>query len=534
MGYALLWVESLATVLVLLALVTAVTARWRLRFGQRVVPVVLALVLVAAAALATAGLCYLHHQFDAHPISNPQSIAAIGWTALLAFGSAMLLTNGLRRPMPELIPAAREWSVGRLALAFVALAAVTTITFTNMDLAMKIQLSVVRAEAGAKTLSAVPPRVPDRENAALLYQEAFEHLPDPERVPPLFRDKAANGWKDYDRAAFDPKDKDLREYLRTQERGLVLVRQAAAMPGCSFDHDYSLGFAMPIPEMTRLPHAATLLAYDALVKAADGDSRAALADVAAIYGVASHMTEPVLIAVKVAAGIEMTAGRVLRDVIELSKPAAADLAQLPLADTVSYRRAVRRAMVTEETAFGLAAITGIAAGDADLIHAARSVFSAANVSLLASPLYRVFFLDDDLAAYRRVMQDIHQLVAKPYHEARAEWEAFDKSWQRHRRGILTAFLAPSVQRLVVIATEADAERSLVHTAVALTAYKAKTGSYPAKLDALVPEYLPRVPLDPFSGRSLRLKRDGAEAVIYSVGQPVSPETSDGDLFFSLR
>src|SRR5207237_4572284 len=98
MGYALIWVESLAATLVLVALVTAVAARWRRRFGQGVVPVLVALLLTAFAAVVTAFTCFLHFQLDAHPVSNPQSLAAIAWTLSLAVGSVALLIQGLRRP----------------------------------------------------------------------------------------------------------------------------------------------------------------------------------------------------------------------------------------------------------------------------------------------------------------------------------------------------------------------------------------------------------------------------------------------------
>src|SRR6478735_11439144 len=112
MGYALMWVESLATVLVLVAAVTAVAAHWR-RFGRRVAPVVVAVVLIAVAAAGTVSLCHLHFVLDAHPISNPQSLAAIAWTLFLAAGSVVVLVRGL--PGPE--PAARAWSRSKLALA---------------------------------------------------------------------------------------------------------------------------------------------------------------------------------------------------------------------------------------------------------------------------------------------------------------------------------------------------------------------------------------------------------------------------------
>src|SRR5262249_60186537 len=141
-----------------------------------------------------------------------------------------------------------------------------------------------------------PPRLPDAQNAAVLYEEAFELLASPDHVPAAWRDKAPDAWKQYDRSAFDPKDTELRDFLRTQQRGLALVRKAAAMPACSFEHDYFLWISMPVPEVQRLRQAATLLAYDALAKAADGDARGALDEVAAIYGVAGHVNDPLMIA----------------------------------------------------------------------------------------------------------------------------------------------------------------------------------------------------------------------------------------------
>src|SRR5439155_15627920 len=115
----------------------------------------------------------------------------------------------------------------------------------------------------------------------------------------------------------------------------ALVRKAAVMPGCSFEHDYSLGISMPLPELHRLPHAATLLAYDALVKAEDGDARGALDDVAAIYGVAGHVSDPLLVAVMVAVGIDKTWTKVLEDVLSLATPAP-DLWRVARPDEVSY------------------------------------------------------------------------------------------------------------------------------------------------------------------------------------------------------
>src|SRR3954465_3775847 len=222
MGYALIWVESLASVLLLLALVTAGTAPWPRRFGRGILPVLAALLLFAFAATVTGFTCFLHFQLDGHPVSNPQSLAAIAWTLSLAIGSGALLVQGLRRPGPEPVPAARAWSRPKLALAFGGLVAVPAITLSNMDLAVKIQFTAVRAEAGAKLMAQIPPRLPDSQNAAVVYEEAFELLVPPDQLPAPWREQDPQLWKGYDRSAFEPKDKDLRQLLRTQERGLAL------------------------------------------------------------------------------------------------------------------------------------------------------------------------------------------------------------------------------------------------------------------------------------------------------------------------
>lgn len=47
--------------------------------------------------------------------------------------------------------------------------------------------------------------------------------------------------------------------------------------------------------------------------------------------------------------------------------------------------------------------------------------------------------------------------------------------------------------------------------------RSHTGAPPASLPDLVPGYLTSVPNDPFNGRPLSYRRDGAAYVIYSVG-----------------
>ena len=52
--------------------------------------------------------------------------------------------------------------------------------------------------------------------------------------------------------------------------------------------------------------------------------------------------------------------------------------------------------------------------------------------------------------------------------------------------------------------------------LACRAYEEMTGQLPEALEALVPDYLPAVPRDPFDGRSFRYSAE--RRLVYSVGE----------------
>ena len=54
-------------------------------------------------------------------------------------------------------------------------------------------------------------------------------------------------------------------------------------------------------------------------------------------------------------------------------------------------------------------------------------------------------------------------------------------------------------------------------ASALRLYRIKHGAYPEKLDALVPEFIDKLPTDPFSGREYVYRKEGKGFILYSLG-----------------
>ena len=63
----------------------------------------------------------------------------------------------------------------------------------------------------------------------------------------------------------------------------------------------------------------------------------------------------------------------------------------------------------------------------------------------------------------------------------------------------------------------DARNRLLMTELAIRAYRLEHGGNPERLEQLVPEYLARVPIDPYSGEPLVYRRRNGEYVLYGVG-----------------
>jgi hypothetical protein len=58
---------------------------------------------------------------------------------------------------------------------------------------------------------------------------------------------------------------------------------------------------------------------------------------------------------------------------------------------------------------------------------------------------------------------------------------------------------------------------LLTVELALRCHRSEKGHGPAQLEQLIPAYLSRVPLDPFSGRGLIYRASGTNWLLYSVG-----------------
>lgn len=544
MGLELLWIESLAAALLVVASVAACSGRWTSRLGQGVPPVLVALLLVALGSAYSWGVQVLRERgaLTDYPVRY-----AYSWTVAVALGSLVVLVLALRRAAPEEPPVARDWPRARLAVALGALLVVVYITFTNLDLAVKVEMAAVRAEAGARAQALAPPRVPDRDNAALTYQQAFEALTPRDKIPASQRDRwFLRGWEDSPGPRIDPRSDELRKFLASQRRGLMLLRKAASMPDCRFGHDYQEGFSLLLHEPERMRDGARLLLLGALLQAHAGNALAAFQDVALVFRMAKHLNDPTLITFLGARALERDGTRTLEQVLALVPARGEDLAPLLAEGETHAREGLLRALRMEEAAasglFASLADSSSGPQGLDAILGPSSADRRFGTWILRSSFYRVFFLSDDLAAYRRAMRRYQEVVARPYFQAQRELDQVEQAFRAHQGGILTRLMMPAIVKCAQMAAMAEAYRELRRLALAVSAYRARTGKFPERPDVLMTDHLARVPVDPFDGQPLRMKRDGKDLVLYSIGPdlrddggtPNDPTTREGDLVFRLR
>jgi len=535
MAYVLLWIESVAVSLLWVAALLACIVRLRRRWLRVLwlVPTVLGPLAGYVGLTGLAGLM----KYGGQPSTPFYQLLAL--TISFVIGTSWLLYWGLGRGSEEPPrPVAASWARGKLAIVLGAAVAVHLTTFWNLDLAARQSLAIHRAEAGALALSVAPPRVPDRENAAIVYQQAVEAMGPLELWNETW-DEQWNKWVWAGKTGFDPKERKLREFLNRQGTVLALLRRAAEKPGWYFDRDYGRpGRETSVMDGEHLLMAARLLALEARCTAADGHRGAAIKDIQVLFSMAEHVSrEPILLAALLSPWIENMAADTLEAVLASGQPSAEELAVLEIDPDVSYARCIERVFRMEE-ALLLAEFSQLRVGvNASTFDPGRSSHTRGAESYL----YRVFMPSGEVASLRRKLDEMRRLAIQPYYQAKEDWKRFREELGsgpgRHVGDGVMSMLSGFVEPVA----EADARHRVVLVALAVCRYRAAHERFPAKLEDLTPELLAAVPRDPFDGKPIRLKRIEGGLVVYSIGPnladnggaPWDSKTKTGDVTFTL-
>ncbi len=137
---------------------------------------------------------------------------------------------------------------------------------------------------------------------------------------------------------------------------------------------------------------------------------------------------------------------------------------------------------------------------------------------------------DDYLARRQALDELPDIL--PQMEAiKARYAgpsgAWNRLWDRpeKRRAAASKMVAfvtlavslPVMTRVIDKAAASETYFRLTIISFALAAHRIEQGRYPAELSGLVPEYLPEIPGDVFSGKPLVYRLEGEGYVLYSIG-----------------
>lgn len=528
MGHFLFFVFVVAACLLWSAACTAAAARtqrpWlcRLLVAAAVIaaPVALTPWLIATAVLAFGGLAF----GKPFPVNWFGPTLTIFLSALI--GGAWIARAGLApahagplRDGAEAVPPAAHWPVIGLAALFLMAKAVAGGTLLFIDNAVAAHAPYLRLEAAQLMQTNLPPSVPDSQNAATLYQQAFDAL----------AADATTSQPDGPLASattIDPADPAVLGLLGRHAATLETIRRAADRDTCRFQRDWTRpSFDILVPELSALRTAGRLLALESRREAAEGDVTDALRDVARMHRMGRHAAgEPMLIAKLVGIAIDTTAFETLSQV--LPKLRAADRAALDapeLRDLLANPQPNARHFFGEE-ALGLSAFAGVADGDTTL----TEVFAMTDGPkrpflsrlLPLSLLYRVFFLEADLAGYRSIMKRYEQLAADagPYAAIKERSKAIEAELRDSNPGMLSSLVVPALGGVLRAQAQSVVRHRAAAVLVAATKQRLDTGVVPETLDDVAAEPPPPGNRDPFQAdKPLLMKRSDDRIVVYSVG-----------------
>jgi hypothetical protein len=528
MGQIFLWIELLVVSCLMVAVATVDGAR-RKRVWSRW-SIIVAGVLAPMGCWAAVAYMAIWLRLTARvgPMARPWVLLALAEIFITV--AVLILRRGLRNRR------AANWPAWKLNLLFAFMCILSAITFFGLDLAARDRLGRLRDRADSIMAATFPPRIPDSQNAARVYELAFESLDmdtDSNIIDWAF---PVCKWLDSRDPSNRPSDTQIREILRKYSRGLKQLRRAAGMGQCSFEGYWGSKDLLNVllSEVSSMRSASELLAADARICAIDGDLAGAIADINALFAIAEHVTrKPTMITALAAVSIETRAAGTMEIVLAGGRAAATELAELKIDPLFSHVRMVRSALRSEEA---MALSTLATLGDPS-----DQKIPSRYLPEVLIPMYRVFLMSDEIEACKIASAEWRRLAAMPHHEARELWKTMPQRLREKQIGFLTPKMAPAIGRYPDRAAEGDAKHRLAQLAVAVAIFHAQTGAMPEDLEKLVPAYIEAIPADPFDGKPLRMigPKDN-RLTLYSIGPDLKDDggkemTNDriGDMVFRM-
>ena len=365
----------------------------------------------------------------------------------------------------------------------------------------------------------VPLKVPDDENAALLYESAALLLKAQPAPSGNLLDYVRESYDGFMTGSLEPDKLAEFKQLIGQDvvtQALAIVEQGTRRKSCRFDHDYKAGFNMLLPHLAGLRDIVRLIGVRSCLEAEAGRPDAAWNYALIQLKFADALRkEPILISFLVRLAAIKTSCETIQRICETATPNVEKYQILEsLLSNYEDRKPLVLALDGERLLCGEWAFNELRNGSArDLLSVSTGEESGLGGVLLS--LYSAFkpLSIADHAAYVRIMDYNTRLAQQPYflNERNA---ADEKSRQMHSRlNVVTSMLVPALGRVKEIYWENIARMRITRAGLALLQEKQTLGALPQTLEEIKLKNLD----DPFSNKPLAYKPQGQGFILYSIG-----------------
>jgi hypothetical protein len=266
---------------------------------------------------------------------------------------------------------------------------------------------------------------------------------------------------------------------------------------------------------------ANLLAHDALLKAQQGDIDGALLSCRAILNVGRSIgDEPFLISMLVRIAIRSIAIYKTERVLAQGEPSAGVLADFqklleeeeaePLLLFATRGERAGSQILIQQFKEGKVTMSQITGGPVP----SKYKLGPIDLERLLTPLF-IGSLSGNQASLLRYMTRAVEIAKKPIEEQTELLK--DLETTAPSQPVLVRLMAPTVSKVGEAGRRTAAQTRCMIVLLAAERYRLAHGRWPESLEALVPEFLPKVPTDPYDRKPLRLRRLDDGLVVYSVG-----------------
>ncbi|MBI3860335.1 MAG: hypothetical protein HY290_00410 [Planctomycetia bacterium] len=305
-------------------------------------------------------------------------------------------------------------------------------------------------------------------------------------------------------------------YLARHDAALKTFREVARQDGTArYPADFRGGFATLIPHAQSIRQAARVLTLQFHVNLHRNRPQEAVDSILEQIALARTLDqEPILVSQLVRLAIAGTVIENVQHALRHAEVADADLARLQLGlRKFDHQSSVCRALAGERAMSYTACIdpnmaqTAIATGQPGPF-AGRASSRVADATKMLEMNLRI--AEAARQSPYAMLQETDQTEVERKQLSQGVWNRYSYA--------LTVLLTPAYRQSITAFCRAVAKRDCADAALAAERYRRQHGKLPESLEQLVPEFLPSVPVDPFSNEPLKILLTAGELRIYSVGR----------------